>query len=97
MQLSLGQSTPLVNLRRPLREFLEHSFPNMSQEALQERVVEQIISQQRPYMQNLVIPEEETAGRPVDVPATLEALLRRFCFEFLKLLFNNGRNMILFN
>ena len=89
-QLSLGQSTPLVNLRQSLREFLEHSFPHASQATLQERVVEQIVSLNRPLLQILIQPEEETAGRRVDIPATVEPLLRKFCTEILKLLFNNG-------
>lgn len=89
MQLSLGQYAPLVSLRRPLREFLEQSFPDASQEDLQEQVVDQIVSLNRPYLQMLVVPEE-TTNRRIDVLATIEALLRKFCTDFLKLLFNNG-------
>lgn len=91
MQLSLGQPGPLVNLRRPLREFLEHSFPDTPQATLQERVVEQIVTLNRPYLQALIVPEVEAASRQIDIHATIEALLRKFCLEFLKLLFNNGK------
>ncbi|XP_058794384.1 large proline-rich protein bag6 isoform X2 [Phymastichus coffea] len=92
VQLNIGQTTPLMNLRQPLREFLEHSFPNTSQETLQELVIEQIILLHRPYVRNFIIPEiphEDLVRRPVDIAATFEAVLRRFCFDFLKLLFNN--------
>ena len=91
MQLNMGQSAPLVSLRRLLREFLEHSFPDSTRESLQERVVEQIVSLNRPYLQSLIVPDEETVGRRVDIPATIEALLHKFCLELLKLLFNNGK------
>ncbi|XP_003427974.1 large proline-rich protein BAG6 isoform X2 [Nasonia vitripennis] len=90
MQLGLGQSGPLVNLRRRLQEFLEHSFPDALQTTtLQDRVLEEIVTLSRPYLQALFVPEIETASRQIDIPATVEALLRTFSSEFLKLLFNN--------
>jgi hypothetical protein len=90
-QLSLGQLRPLVFHRQPLREFLEHSFPHISQATLQERVVEQIVSLNYPLLQIIAQPEQETTNRRVDIPATIEPLLRKFCFDILKLLFNNGK------
>ena len=90
MQLSSGQYTPLVSLRRNLRAFLEHSFSNLTPDELQNRVVEEIISHNRSYLQTLDI-MQETASRSVDIPLTIENLLRKFCQEFLKLLFNNGK------
>lgn len=92
MQINRGQVEPLVRLRRPLQEFIEHSFPNTTRESLQEEVVDQIITIERPYLQIFDIPQEQ-ASRRVDLPRTFENLLRKLFTEFFKLLFNNGKNI----
>ncbi|XP_014209043.1 large proline-rich protein BAG6 isoform X1 [Copidosoma floridanum] len=95
MQISTGQTEPLVRLRRPFREFLEHSFPNTTVDSLQEQVVEQVVSFSRLFLQVLDVPQEQ-AGRRVDIPGTIEVMLRKFCSEFLKVLFNNDFDNITF-
>lgn len=89
----------MMSIRRPLREFLESSFPDESGPTLQNRiideVVEQIITTNDPYVQILVSSQAETASRRVNIPATIETLLRTFLEDFLKALFCNGKNNIL--
>lgn len=99
LQLGLGQIEPIVSIRRPLREFLEQSFPNESGLSLQKKIldqiIEQIISSHQPYIQILVSSQAETAGRRVDISATIEALLRTTLGDFIKALFCNGYYYIL--
>ncbi|XP_014475998.1 PREDICTED: large proline-rich protein bag6-B isoform X2 [Dinoponera quadriceps] len=91
LRLSLGEWEPISRLRRPLRDFLWHVFPSASRNALQEQVTENLLSQLRPYLREILASEEDAGGRSgsrIDVCATIEALITRYTRDILRILFD---------
>lgn len=91
-RLQAGSSEPLAQLRRPLQEFLQSSFPNTPAETLPGQVTDRLLSQLRPLVQNLLTTEDVAISRNgsrVDICATAESVFRRHIKKILQILFNN--------
>ncbi|XP_046415664.1 large proline-rich protein BAG6 [Neodiprion fabricii] len=90
--LRTGHWEPLAGVRRPVREFFQNFFGSTSLSGSEERVVDRLIIELQPTLNQLLIEDTNARDGPemrVDIPATIESLLRRHFLNILRLLFEN--------
>ncbi|XP_012267221.2 large proline-rich protein BAG6 isoform X2 [Athalia rosae] len=88
----MGHWEPLAGIRRPIREFFQNFFGSTSLSGSEDRVVDRLISELQPTLNQLLVEDTNTRNgteRGVDIPATIERLLRRHFLNILRLLFDN--------
>lgn len=93
-QLRTGHWEPLAGIRRPVREFFQNFFESTSLSGSEDRVVDRLISELQPTLNQVLLEDTNARDGPemgVDVPATIERLLRRHFRNILRLLFDNGQ------
>ncbi|XP_046737981.1 large proline-rich protein BAG6 isoform X2 [Diprion similis] len=90
--LRTGHWEPLAGVRRPVREFFQNFFGSTSLAGSEERVVDRLITELQPTLNQLLVEDTNARDGPemrVDIPATIESLLRRHFLNILRLLFEN--------
>ena len=93
MLLRSGVQMPLVRFRQPFREFLTEFYRDTPRETLREQAVEEFISFVRPYFKHFYYAPLNQAH--IDIRATVENMWRKYCSEWVKLVFNNGKMIII--
>ncbi|XP_014602173.1 PREDICTED: large proline-rich protein BAG6 isoform X1 [Polistes canadensis] len=91
VRLRLGRSEPIARLRVPLRFLCCVIMNNSTGSEERDQVVERLILHYRPHLQQLLERAEDSTGRSgstVDLCATIESILSRYCKEMLRLLFD---------
>nr|XP_050860700.1 large proline-rich protein BAG6 isoform X2 [Vespula vulgaris] len=93
IRLRRGRSGPIARLRVPLRFLCCVIMNNSSMPEERDQVVERLILQIRPHLQQLLEREEDASGRSgssIDICATIESLLSRHCKDMLRLILDVG-------
>lgn len=91
VRLSFGEWEPISRLRSPLRDFLWPIFSEdaLSQRGIRQEATEAVITQLRPYLQELLLSDEDSISDPrIDICATVERLIARHLMDIFRNLFD---------
>lgn len=90
-QVTTGQTRPFIHLRDPLREHFQEAFPSIpGNDVIIVNSVERIMTFLQPHIQNIRITQEELSNPRVNLQKTIESVLRNFCENFLRILFDDS-------